>query len=223
MKAVNKVSIKFWTLLPIVIFYTGCSNNYNDTIQPSTSTENADIEVRMPIASYQPDIDKENSTKPSVNIYKTPILIKAKESQLNIRPTLTDQTLVLGDSRIEHWPLELPICQLCNLEIERVFYPDGPNTLLVLKDNNKNYQWGILQSGQKQVYLLGSKLFFDEQGTLNIIRKNKNRVVLQSGKSLNYDNCNITPLWIEKTKPMSSDYSDDQAKYKIQIFFECQS
>ena len=60
MKAVNKVSIKFWTLLPIVIFYTGCSNNYNDTIQPSTSTENAEIEVRMPIASYQPDRDKEN-------------------------------------------------------------------------------------------------------------------------------------------------------------------
>lgn len=236
MKRTNTITVKssfnvsffsksLWLLLSLVILNSGCSNNYNDEIQPSTTQEHAQLEDQMPIVSYQPDKEKQSSTKPSENIYKTPILIKAKRPQLNIRPSLTNKTLVLGDSRIEHWPLGLPICQQCNLEINRVLYPDGPSTLLVLKDGSTNYQWGILQSGQKQAYLLGAKLFFDEQGKLNIIPKKTetNKFMLQAGKSFNYKDCNITPLWIENIKPMSSDYSDDQAKHKIQIFFECQN
>jgi hypothetical protein len=211
MERVNIFYASLLSLLLLVCFPSGCSNHQSDSIQTATPKEHTLLEPPM--------------AKPTANIYKAPILIKAKKSQSNIQPSLTDNILLLGDSRIEHWPLDLPTCKECSLEVKRKFHPDGPDTKLVLSDSDTGYQWGVYESSQKHAYLLSSKLYFDGQGKLNMADNNpqgmNKKTMLQTGKTYQLKNCNISPLWIENIKPLSAAYSDDQSKHKIQIFFEC--
>lgn len=208
-------------LLPLILlaaFSSGCYNDQSESIQSVVSREH--MPLVAPMTHNQLKKENHHQTKPSNNIYQNPVLIKANKSQLNIQPSLTDNTLHLGNSRIEHWPFGLPACKSCNLKIERKFHPDGPDTRLVLSHADTLYQWGIFQSGQKQSYLLDKKLYFDEQDKLNMVHKNK-QTILQTGQTYHVNNCAISPLWIETIPALSPAYSDDQAKHKIQILFEC--
>jgi hypothetical protein len=155
-------------------------------------------------------------------IHTQALLIKAQSSQLKIQPSLVNKTLILGNSRIEHWPLGLPICQPCDLKIKQVFHPDGPDILLRLTNGGTPtpYQWGVLQTNQKLVYLLGAKLYFEDTNKLKMDYENQ-KFHLKIGSSYSIKNCRIKPIWIETFSPLPPHYSDDQAKHKIQISFEC--
>ncbi len=205
-----------WCLLLLNSFTLGCSNHH-DAIQAVVSREHAPLIAPMPKARNQPD-------KPLKKIYKKQIRLKAKQSQLNILPSLAGATLLLGNSHIEHWPLGLPNCKQCNLVVKRDFHPDGPTTRLVLTSNDKDYLWGVVESSQKNTYVLAARLYFNGQGELNMLQNNADKntkTVLQTGLTYQFKNCTLTPLWIENIKSLSAAYSDDQAKHKIQIFFEC--
>jgi hypothetical protein len=211
------------SLIILTIFTSGCFNNPDHSIQVVTSSEYKPLVAPTSgNISNQETEDKKYITDEK-SLYKNPISIKAKQSQKNIRPSLTNKTLLLGNSRIENWPLGLPVCKQCNLELTRDFHPDGPDTLVVLSHSESNYQWGVFQSGQKQAHLLGTKLYVDRNGKLNINKIDSGvATLLQVGQTYRLKNCRISPLWIENIKPLSSAYSDDQPKHKIQIFFECQ-
>lgn len=217
-------SIFYACLLPLVLlafFTSGCSNNQSDSIQAVVSRDNSPLAAPILNAEYRQNMGNHTPRKSPKNFYKNPILIKAKSSQLDIQPSLKNHTLQLGNSSIENWPLGLPTCQYCRLDIAQKFHPDGPDTLLTLSNKSKGYQWGVMQSGQKQVHLLDTKLAFNEKNELSFKLNNK-QVILLSGQTYHLKNCTITPLWIETPPPLSAAYSDDQAKHKIQILFECQ-
>lgn len=168
-------------------------------------------------------ISNQQKTAPLITpniIHTQPVLIKAQTSQLKIQPSLVNNTLILGNSRIEHWPLELPSCQPCNLKVKRVFHPDGPDIQLRLTNGHTHYQWGILQTNQKHTYLLGATLYFEDNKKLKMDYENQ-QLYLKIGNSYPIKNCIIKPIWIETFSPIPSYYSDDQAKHKIQILFEC--
>ena len=238
MEHVSQASVKptlplFLWLIVLNLIISGCSNNQNDTIQSVTTHKSPVLHVPQALlrekeketTTYKPAQKETNPLKYIVNHYDTPILIKAKQSQLNIQPILNNKILFLGNSQISHWPLNLPKCKTCNSEVTRTFHPDGPDTHLKLKAVNTDYQWGVFESSQKQSYLLNLKIFFNNSGQLSMTTRTTNNqnsaIFLKPAQSYDVNNCRVTPLWIENKKPMSSDYSDDQAKHKIQIVYEC--
>lgn len=217
------IPIRYSCLLPLILltcFISGCSKNQSDSIQTAVSREHSPLVAPITNKVNQQTNEKYHKIKSARNFYKNPVLIKIRESQLEIKPSLTGNTLQLGNSRIEHWPLGLPDCKVCRLEVNMKFYPDGPDTLITLHNDDKNYQWGVVQSSQKNVKLLLSELSFNEQNELIMNHKNK-KTLLLSGQTYHTKSCTLTPLWIETIPQLSAVYSDDQAKHKIQILFEC--
>lgn len=212
---ISSIYSKLIFLITLTIFIYGCSKNKHDSVETS-------VKASFPLAEKN-DISNQLKTKnyeSSNNTNKVPVLIKAQESQLEIQPNLVGNTLRLGKSYIENWPLGLPGCQNCNISVERKFYPDGPDTLLKLRNDELRYQWGLFQTSQKTFTLLDAKFYFNNKNRL-IMDFGNERYLLKAGKIYTIKKCTINPLWIETIPPLSSIYSDDQAKHKIQILFEC--
>lgn len=146
--------------------------------------------------------------------------LSLQASDAPITPRREGNSLVLGESRIQPWPYEVPTCQSCELQLEYRHYPEGPDIILRLYQNN-HLKWRLIQSHQPAIRLNdGSQLH--HLGNHARWTHQQQSQTLQPGQTTTWQGCQQHLHWLTTTpNPDPGPLSNEAPTRTLQLTTNC--